>query len=56
MKIETALSAKTPAIIISHGSFNPVHKQHLKMMETAKHCLEENGFEVRYGVMAITAQ
>ena len=55
-KVKPALSNKMPAIIISHGSFNPVHRHHLMMMETAKHCLEENGFEVKYGVMAITAQ
>ena len=53
---ETSSHKKPPAIIICHGSFNPVHKHHLKMMETAKHCLEANGFEVKYGIMAITAQ
>ena len=37
-----------------HGSFNPVHRHHLKAMEKAREVLNEKGIEVRKGLMAIT--
>eukprot|EP00931_Biecheleriopsis_adriatica_P050067 TRINITY_DN28981_c0_g2_i1.p1 TRINITY_DN28981_c0_g2~~TRINITY_DN28981_c0_g2_i1.p1 ORF type:complete len:485 (+),score=79.93 TRINITY_DN28981_c0_g2_i1:75-1529(+) len=48
------MSQRRPAFIVSHGSFNPVHRHHLEMMVRARQCLESAGYEVVRGVMAIT--
>ena len=44
------------AFIIVHGSFNPVHRQHIDMMIRAKERLEEAGYDVVRGVMAMTSR
>lgn len=43
-----------PAILVAHGSFNPVHKHHLEMMVHARRRLEEAGYSVLRGFVAIT--
>ena len=45
-----------PAFLIVHGSFNPVHRQHIDMMIRAKERLEEAGYDVVRGVMAMTSR
>ena len=45
-----------PAFMILHGSFNPVHRQHIDMMIRAKERLEEAGYDVVRGVMAMTSR
>ena len=42
------------AILLSHGSFNPVHIHHIGMMKQAKNILESKGYIVVLGIMAIT--
>ena len=46
-------SAKT-AVIIAHGSFNPLHRHHIEMMRSARKRLEDEGYIVTRAVMAIT--
>ena len=53
---ESTTPTTPTAILICHGSFNPIHKQHLEMMQTAKECLEKNGFKVIQGLMGVTPQ
>ena len=48
-------TASRSAFIILHGSFNPVHRQHIDMMIRAKERLEEAGYDVVRGVMAMTS-
>ena len=42
------------AILLNHGSFNPVHAHHVEMMQAAKVKLEDSGYLVKKGLMAIT--
>mmetsp|Transcript_110705 Transcript_110705/g.202938 ORF Transcript_110705/g.202938 Transcript_110705/m.202938 type:complete len:576 (-) Transcript_110705:103-1830(-) len=42
------------AFILNHGSFNPVHRQHLEMMVRARECLQDSGYTVVRGILAIT--
>lgn len=45
------------AVIVAHGSFDPVHHHHhIEMMVAAKRRLGEEGFHVIKGRMAITSQ
>ena len=46
--------ARGPLVLVTHGSFNPVHRGHVAMMVRSKRFLEEEGFAVVGGVMAIT--
>mmetsp|Transcript_90005 Transcript_90005/g.178929 ORF Transcript_90005/g.178929 Transcript_90005/m.178929 type:complete len:787 (+) Transcript_90005:50-2410(+) len=48
------MSMGVPAFLVSHGSFNPVHRHHLEMMEAARQQLEDAGFHVVRGVLGIT--
>ena len=41
---------------MTHSSFNPVHRHHIEMMVAAKRRLEEEGFHVIKGLMAIASQ
>jgi len=47
---------RRPAFLVTHGSFNPVHRQHVEMMVAARAALEEAGFSVQRGIMGITPQ
>lgn len=47
---------RQPAVLMCHGSFNPVHRHHLEMMTAAKDCVEQAGFQVVRGLLAITPQ
>jgi len=42
-------------VIVSHGSFNPVHLGHLEMMIRARQALTAAGHEVCGGIFAITS-
>lgn len=42
------------AFLVNHGSFNPPHLGHVAMMEQAKRRLEDAGFCVTVGVLALT--
>ena len=44
------------AVIVVHGSFNPVHQHHIAMMIAAKHRLKTEGYCVFHGLMGITSQ
>eukprot|EP00927_Polykrikos_kofoidii_P073791 TRINITY_DN69816_c0_g1_i1.p1 TRINITY_DN69816_c0_g1~~TRINITY_DN69816_c0_g1_i1.p1 ORF type:complete len:507 (-),score=65.23 TRINITY_DN69816_c0_g1_i1:212-1669(-) len=46
--------AGLPTFLVCHGSFNPVHRQHLEMMVQARQQLQAAGFAVVRGIMAIT--
>ena len=48
------ISRAVPVVLVSHGSFNPVHCGHIDMMVRAKAFLESRGFTVAKGVLAIT--
>ncbi len=41
-----------PAILMTTGSFAPFHRGHLEMMETAKQCAEQYGFNVIGGYIS----
>ena len=43
-----------PVILVSHGSFNPIHRGHVRMFERTKALLEEQGHTVVGCEMAIT--
>ena len=43
------------AILVSHGCFNPIHRQHVEMMIAAKLRLESEGYKILYGSMAIAS-
>ena len=55
-RVEDPVKKRYPAFILNQGSFNPVHTQHLFLMAHAKQHLEEQGFEVVRGLLAITPQ
>jgi cytidyltransferase-like protein len=40
------------AVLVATGSFSPVHRGHIEMMENAKKWLEENGYEVIKGFIS----
>lgn len=40
------------AILVSTGSFNPVHQGHLHMMESAKECIQSQGWTVLGGFLS----
>eukprot|EP00971_Amphidinium_carterae_P164698 3265143-Amphidinium_carterae.1 len=46
--------SRIQAVLVNHGSFNPPHWGHIQMMAKAKLRLEEAGYEVVLGLMAIT--
>eukprot|EP00930_Biecheleria_cincta_P064949 TRINITY_DN5064_c0_g1_i1.p1 TRINITY_DN5064_c0_g1~~TRINITY_DN5064_c0_g1_i1.p1 ORF type:complete len:504 (-),score=86.69 TRINITY_DN5064_c0_g1_i1:323-1774(-) len=48
------MAKRGPAFLVTHGSFNPVHRHHLDMMIYARQRLEAAGFEVIRGIMGIT--
>lgn len=48
------MAVRPQAFLLSHGSFNPVHRHHLEMMVQARCRLEAAGFEVVRGYLAIT--
>jgi len=45
--------AARDAYLIGHGSFNPPHKGHVGMFVEAKRFLENHGYSVTFGVMAL---
>ena len=45
-----------PVLLVTHGSFNPVHAGHVQMMVRAREALESVGRRVVGGEMAITNQ
>lgn len=45
---------KPLAVLVNHGSFNPVHEHHIRGMEQAKERLETAGYVVVEGIFAIT--
>ena len=45
-----------PVLLVTHGSFNPVHAGHVQMMVRAREALEAAGRRVVGGEMAITCQ
>lgn len=45
-------TVKNPAVIITSGSFCPIHDGHVEMMQIAKKSLEENGYDVLAGYIA----
>ena len=53
---EVATILVKAAIIVCHGSFNPVHHHHIEMMVAAKTRLENEGFTVVKGLMGVTSQ
>eukprot|EP00971_Amphidinium_carterae_P329330 6461694-Amphidinium_carterae.1 len=44
------------AVLINHGSFNPPHRGHIHMMSLARRRVEDAGYTVVAGIMAITNQ
>ena len=44
------------AMIVAHGSFNPIHNHHIAMMITARKRLEEEGFVVLRGLIGLSSQ
>ena len=48
------MAMRPTAFLLSHGSFNPVHRGRLEMMVQARSCLEAADFEVARGYLAIT--
>lgn len=49
-----SVASGTPALVVCHGSFNPVHRSHVAIMVQARRQLEAAGFLVLAGVMAPT--
>ena len=45
-------SANNPVILLSTGSFSPLHQGHVSMMEAARKCLEESGYTVLGGFVS----
>eukprot|EP01121_Diplochlamys_sp_Union-15-3_P004468 TRINITY_DN14662_c0_g1_i1.p1 TRINITY_DN14662_c0_g1~~TRINITY_DN14662_c0_g1_i1.p1 ORF type:complete len:131 (+),score=19.46 TRINITY_DN14662_c0_g1_i1:38-430(+) len=43
---------KKLAVLVSTGSFNPLHKMHVHLLEVAKKHLEKNGFAVIAGYLS----
>ena len=43
-----------PVVLVTHGSFNPVHRGHIDMMLAARAALEKQGRRVVAAEMAIT--
>lgn len=48
--------SKKRAYLLSHGSFNPVHRHHVEMMVLARKRLEDAGYSVVAGVLAPTCR
>ena len=48
-----SLNTRKMAILLNHGSFNPVHAHHVAMMQEAKIVFENSGYAVCLGIMAI---
>jgi nicotinic acid mononucleotide adenylyltransferase len=46
------IESDNPCVILSTGSFSPVHNGHVEMMVKAKECLEKNGWDVVGGYLA----
>ena len=51
-KLEFVEQNQTPIVILSTGSFDPLHLGHIHMMELAKTALEEKGFFVAGGYLS----
>jgi len=49
---ENIKDSKNPCVIITTGSFCPIHDGHIEMMKLARKSLEENGFDVLAGYIA----
>ena len=47
-------SGKATAFLVCHGSFNPVHKHHVKIMVESRKALETAGYNVVAGILAPT--
>lgn len=47
-------SARNPVVLVAGGSFNPVHTEHIAMMETAKTYLLSSGVNVVVGFLNIS--
>jgi len=45
-------SAKNPCVLLTTGSFCPIHVGHIKMMEAAKKAVEDRGFQVIGGYIS----
>jgi len=56
MQLRFASDGKSRCILLSHGSFNPVHKHHVEMMVRAKCAAEKAGYVVVKGILAPTAE
>lgn len=50
--VKRAKESKNPCVIISTGSFCPVHKGHIEMMEKAREACEKAGYDVVGGYLA----
>jgi nicotinic acid mononucleotide adenylyltransferase len=50
--VKSHLKCVNPAILITTGSFNPIHDGHVEMMECAKRTIEENGYTCIGGFIA----
>jgi nicotinic acid mononucleotide adenylyltransferase len=49
---ERIFDVQNPAVIITTGSFCPIHDGHVEMMEKAKSALEEEGYDVLAGYIS----
>jgi len=50
--IRKNINKTNPAIILSTGSFNPIHDGHVQMMLKAKECIEDKGYTCIGGFIA----
>ena len=54
---QTAAKASAKAaVIVAHGSFDPIHNHHIAMMIVARKRLEDEGFTVVKGFLGLTSQ
>ena len=49
---ETTMT-RYPVVLIAFGKFNPTHRRHIEMMTAAKYFLDQRGYSVVGGYMAM---